>query len=155
MKKRPGSCRRIRRLLIADDHLIVAEGLAKICSDLADTIELVISGDQLLDRVQETPPDLVIAETELPILSGINAMRIARSRGQALPFLFLTRRADLGEAASSVRWGARGYLTKTADQAELLEAVKTVLAGGIYFSVAVLTSPPRSDTGSAYGLTPS
>lgn len=71
------------------------------------------------------------------------------------PLMTRTRRADLGEAASSVRWGDRGYLTKTADQAELLEAVKTVLAGGIYFSVAVLTSPPRSDTGSAYGLTPS
>lgn len=153
-QRQPG-CKEIRRLLIADDHLIAAEGLARICSDVAETIELVISGDQLLKSLRQTPPNVVIAETTLPIISGLDAMRFARSEGYLMPFLFLTRHGDLGEAASAVRWGARGYLTKTADQAELLDAVKTVLAGGVYFSAAVLTLSPCSDTGSAYGLTTS
>lgn len=154
-QQRRSGCKRIRRLLIADDQAIAAEGLARICSDVAETIELVVSGDQLLKSLRKMPPDLVIGESALPIVSGIDAMRVARSEGYAVPFLFLTRSADLREAASSIRWGARGYLTKTADQAEVLEAVETLLAGGIYFSSEVLTSAPCLDAGNAYGLTAS
>lgn len=152
---RQSGCKRIRRLLIADDQLIAAEGLARICCNVADTIELVVSGDQLLKSLRTRPPDLVIGETRLPILSGIDAMKVARSEGHAVPFLFLTRHANVCETAASVRWGARGYLTKTADQTEVLEAIESVLAGGIYFSSTVLTSPRCSEARNASWLTTS
>lgn len=149
---RPESCQKIRRLLIADDHLIVAEGLARICSNLADTIELVVSGEQLLRSVRRSPPDLVIAETALPLISGLDVMRVAKSEGFAFPFLFLTRHRDAAEAAFAMRRGAGGYLSKASDEAELLQALAVVWAGGRYVSPWVVASGECLDPALSHGL---
>lgn len=149
---RPESCQKIRRLLIADDHLIAAEGVARICSNLADTIELVVSGEQLLRSVRRSPPDLVIAETALPLVSGLDAMRVAKSEGYAFPFLFLTRHRDAAEAAFAMRRGAGGYLSKASDEAELLQALAVVWAGGRYVSPWVVASGGCLDPSLSHGL---
>lgn len=148
----PRSCQRIRKLLIADDHLIAAEGLARICFDLADMIELVVSGEQLLKRLRNASPDLVIAETALPIVSGLHAMTVARSEGYAVPFLFLTRHRNAAEAALAMRQGARGYLSKAADEAELTQAIATVLTGGRYVSASVLAAGACLSPAQFFGL---
>jgi len=132
--------------------LIVAEGLARICSNLADTIELVVSGEQLLRSVRRSPPDLVIAETALPLISGLDAMRVAKSEGFAFPFLFLTRHRDAAEAAFAMRRGAQGYLSKAADEAELTQAIEIVMTGGRYVSALVLATGACLNPAQFFGL---
>lgn len=120
------------RLLVADDHLVVAQGIERLLRECFEHVDLVISGEAVVDRVLLGQVDLVITDISMTGISGIEAMRRLRRCGLATPFVFLTMHSDCRMAAEAIRGGASGYLLKSAAGDELVRAIHEVLAGRSY-----------------------
>jgi two-component system, NarL family, invasion response regulator UvrY len=127
------------RILIADDHDIVRQGLEKILrAEYPDAlIEAVADGRQLIARVQESEWDLVISDLSMPSAGGLEALPRIRERQPGLPVLILTMHPEEQYALRALKAGAAGYLTKNADSAELLAAARHVLQGRRYITPSV------------------
>jgi two-component system invasion response regulator UvrY len=127
------------RILIADDHDIVRQGLEKIFrAEYPDArIETVADGRQLLARVQESEWDLVISDLSMPSTGGLEALPRIRERQPGLPVLILTMHPEEQYALRALKAGAAGYLTKNMDSAELLAAARHVLQGRRYITPSV------------------
>ena len=82
------------RLLLADDHVLVAQGLERLLLECFCYIDIVRSGEALVESVQREPPDVVVADISMEGMSGLDAMRMLRSLGIEVPFVFLTMHAD-------------------------------------------------------------
>jgi two-component system, NarL family, invasion response regulator UvrY len=127
------------RILIADDHDIVRQGLEKILrAEYPDArIETVADGRQLMARVQESEWDLVISDLSMPSAGGLEALPRIRERQPGLPVLILTMHPEEQYALRALKAGAAGYLTKNADSAELLAATRHVLQGRRYITPSI------------------
>ncbi|HEY0334804.1 MAG TPA: response regulator transcription factor [Stenotrophomonas sp.] len=128
----PASAPLRRRLVLADDHLLVAQGIERLLMECFDVIALVFNGDDLLDVIRREAPDLVITDISMPGLSGIDVMRRARHEGLFSPFIFLTMHAESEMASRAICAGGSGYVLKNAAGDELLYAVNQVLEGKTY-----------------------
>lgn len=127
-------------LLIADDHLLVAEGVANLLRAEFRKVAIVSDGQDLLATVQSDPPDLAIIDIALPMCNGLDAAREIRKIAPAVRVIMLTMHKEPDLIRQAFRAGASGYVLKEAAGLELLEAVKTVLQGGTYLSPE-LTGP--------------
>lgn len=122
------------KVLVADDHTMVADGLGRIVADVADLLGPVHDGRQLVDAVQRLKPDIVVSDVEMPELSGIDAMRRLRAEGSSVRFIFLTVHRSPQLAAEALRLGAAGYLLKEDAGDELLGAIRAVSGGRTYLT---------------------
>lgn len=125
------------RLIVADDHCLVAEGIEHLLGESYDLVEVVNDGHQLVDAVHRLHPDAVVSDISMPGLSGIEALRQLRGEGYRTPFIFLTMHAEPALAAAAMRAGANGYILKYAAGRDLVDAVRQVLDGGIYVTPSV------------------
>jgi two-component system invasion response regulator UvrY len=130
------------RLLLADDHRIVREGLKQV---LADAPEVVVvaeaaSGAQALQAVRAAGGrdalDLVLLDIAMPEGDGLDVLQTLRSEFPTLPVLMLSTYPESQYAVRCIRLGAAGYLHKSADPDDMLAAVRKVAAGGVYVSSA-------------------
>ena len=120
------------RVLIADDHAIVAEGLRSLLEKTCDVIGVVLDGRQLLAEAPELKPDVIVLDIGMPLLNGLDA---AERLQQSLPhakLVFLTMQDDPNLAAAALNLGAVGYVLKHAATSELLVAISAVLQGKSY-----------------------
>ena len=123
------------RLILADDHLIVRQGIrALVEREGMQVIAEAADGLQLVQHVTAQLPDVVVAEVSMPILNGIDSTRQMLALFPSLGVVLLTMYDDESCVAEALRAGARGYVPKTQAADELLEAVRTVAAGGTYLS---------------------
>jgi DNA-binding NarL/FixJ family response regulator len=136
-------------VLLADDHALIAEGLARLIGDVADLVGQVNDGLRLVEEARRLRPDIIVADITMPGMSGIDAMRQLKSEGSASRFIFLTIHADARLAAEAMRAGASGYLLKQAAGNELFDAIHAVMSGRTYLTPLItgevlrkLTSPP-------------
>lgn len=118
--------------VIADPHLVVAQGLARLLSAVVGAVKIVGSGEELIDSARHSPPSLVIAEVKLPGIGGIEAMALLQSQKPKIPFAFLTTTSEPSTALKAIRAGARAYLPKTIAAEELLRALENVAGGRSY-----------------------
>jgi DNA-binding NarL/FixJ family response regulator len=125
---------RHRRVVLADDHRVVAQGIEHLLEDRFDSIELVSSGVELVEAVRRDPPDVVVADISMPGLTGIQALRRMREEGYEMPVVFLTMHDESSMAAEAIRAGARGYVLKSAAGEELVRALAGVMGGHTYVS---------------------
>ena len=123
---------RYRRVVLADDHRVVAQGIEHLLEDRFDSIELVSSGEELVAAVRRDPPDVVVADISMPGLTGIQALRRMREEGYEMPVVFLTMHDESSVAAEAIRAGARGYVLKSAAGEELVRALTGVMGGHTY-----------------------
>ncbi|WP_419403067.1 response regulator [Stenotrophomonas rhizophila] len=123
---------RYRRVVLADDHRVVAQGIEHLLEDRFESIELVSSGQELVDAVRRDPPDVVVADISMPGLTGIQALRRMREEGYEMPVVFLTMHDESSVAAEAIRAGARGYVLKSAAGEELVRALAGVMGGHTY-----------------------
>ncbi|RRU03704.1 response regulator transcription factor [Stenotrophomonas sp. 278] len=123
---------RYRRVVLADDHRVVAQGIEQLLVGRFDSIELVTSGEALVESVRRDPPDVVVADISMPGLSGIDAMRVIREEGYDVPVVFLTMHDETNMAAQALRAGAKGYVLKSAAGEELVRALDGVMDGRTY-----------------------
>ncbi len=127
------------RVVLADDHPMYRYGVAAVLADFPD-IELVAqaaSGQELLAVVESTRPDVVLTDLRMPDLSGIEVTRRLTSTQPDLPVLVLTMHDDDESVYGAMRAGARGYLLKGADGAELVSTIRTLAGGGTVFGPSV------------------
>ncbi len=122
------------RVLIADDHLLVAEGLQRLLADGFELCGVVKDGQELIEAVRSVRPDVVVADISMPNMSGIDAMRALRNEDDETPFVFLTMHGEPALAAEALRLGASGYVLKTAAGDQLVHALHEALAGRTYVS---------------------
>lgn len=119
------------RVLIADDHPVVRQGLRTFL-ELQDDIEIVAEatdGGDAVAKVRELKPDVVLMDLVMPQLDGIEAIRQVREVSPASKVIVLTSFDDREKVYLSVKAGAAGYLLKDADPQELAEAIRTVQRG--------------------------
>jgi DNA-binding NarL/FixJ family response regulator len=121
-------------VLLADDHAIVAEGLASLLRGEFALVGVATDGAQLLEAAGRLRPDVIVSDLAMPGLSGLDVLRRLRADGLATRVIFLTMHADAQLAAEALRAGAAGYVVKQAAGKELIAAIHAVLRGKTYLT---------------------
>lgn len=122
------------RLLLADDHKLVLDGISKLLEDEPFTIDTVEDGRQVLAVAEELQPDIIVLDISMPFLNGIDAARRLRKIVPRAKILFLTMHADQEYVREALRAGASGYLLKRSAASELVVALHEVAQGRAYIS---------------------
>jgi len=126
------------RLLICDDHLIVRQGLKQILADTPD-IEVAAeasSGCEALRLARQGGIDVVLLDIAMPNRDGLETLKQFRGELPRLPVLMLSTYPDKQYAVRCLKLGASGYLNKSADTDQLLEAVRKAANGGVFVTTA-------------------
>ena len=126
--------RNLPRVLIADDHTLVAEACRKLLESDYEVVATVGDGRDMVKAVAELRPHLVIVDIAMPLLNGFDAGQQAKELFPAVKLVFLTMSRDTDLAAEAFRRGASGYLLKSCAASELVLAVREVLQGKSYLS---------------------
>jgi DNA-binding NarL/FixJ family response regulator len=129
------------RIVIADDHLLVAEGVANLLKAQFPDVTLVQNGHDLLQRVQTDPPELAIIDVALPLCNGLDAAREITRTAPGVKVIMLTMHKETDLVRQALLAGASAYVLKDSAGMELLKAAETVLKGGTYVSPAIEFSP--------------
>lgn len=124
------------RVLVADDHAIVREGLKQI---VADTPDISVAGEakngqEVLDAVSKNGYDVVLLDISMPDRSGLDILNQLKSQKPELRILILSIYPEEQYAVRALRAGASGYLTKESAPDELIAAIRKVSSGGNYIS---------------------
>jgi DNA-binding NarL/FixJ family response regulator len=122
------------RLLLADDHELLVDGLRKLLEPEYAVVESVGDGRAAVAAYARLQPDLLLLDVGLPLLNGIEAARQVRGKSPAARILFVTMQTDRIYVEEAMRAGASGYVLKHAAARELVEAIRMVLGGGTYVS---------------------
>ena len=122
------------RVLIADDHLLVAEALKSLLSDEFDLVGVVGDGRELVEAAGKLKPDVIVADVTMPHLNGIDALAQLRTRGDRVPVVFLTMHNDVTFARRALQAGASGFVLKHSASTELIAALRAALAGKTYLT---------------------
>jgi DNA-binding NarL/FixJ family response regulator len=127
------------RLVIADDHAIVREGLKRIVSD-APELQVVgeaADGTEVMQRVRELEVDVLVLDLSMPGRSGMELIKLVKAEKPKLRILVLSMHQETQYAVRAIRSGASGYLTKESAPAQLVQALAKIAAGGAYISAEV------------------
>lgn len=120
------------RVLLADDHAIVTEGLKSILDPEFELVGTAQDGRALLAAAEELQPDVIVADITMPRLNGLDAVRALKKKDARAKVVFLTMHSDADLATEAFRAGASGYLLKQSASEELITAIRTVLQGEVY-----------------------
>ncbi len=126
--------KRRTKVLLADDHAIVAEGLASVLKDRYDLVGIVADGSELIDAARKLQPDVIVSDIAMPVLGGLEALRRLKMAQSAAKVIFLTMHADAQLATEAFRAGACGYVLKQSAGEELISAIQEVLQGRTYLT---------------------
>ena len=125
------------RILLADDHILVLEGIKKLLEPHFELAGAVADGRALLDAAKELEPDVVLLDISMPLLNGIDAARQLRKSLPSVKIVFLSMHADPTYVIEAFRAGGSGYLLKRSAASELVFAIEEVLKGRYYVTPAV------------------
>ncbi len=120
------------RILLAEDHMLVAEALQKLLEPQFEVVGIVSDGRALIQTAKRLNPDLVFVDVGMPLLNGLDAARQLRQLMPHLKMIFLTMNEDPEIAMEAMACGASAYLFKTSASAELLKAIQEVLQNRTY-----------------------
>jgi DNA-binding NarL/FixJ family response regulator len=120
------------KVLLADDHTIVAEGLRSLLEGEFEFVGTVGDGRALLDAARNLKPDVIVADISMPLLNGLDAARQLKRDGVTAKIVFLTMHAEAHLAAEAFRAGASGYVLKSSAGEELIAAIHEVAKGRAY-----------------------
>ena len=101
------------RILLADDHIIVSQGLQSLLEDEFDVVGSVTDGRALVDAARLLKPDVIVADISMPILNGVDAVRQLRREGDKTKVVFLTMHTDAQIAVEAFRVGRDRIRRKT------------------------------------------
>src|SRR5271163_87079 len=122
------------RVLIADDHILVAELCKSLLESEFNVVGVVGNGCEMVRAAGELKPDVIVVDIAMPILNGLDAGRQVKEMLPAVKLVYLTMNSDADVAAEAFTRGASGYLLKTCAAAEMVLAVREVLRGKSYLS---------------------
>jgi DNA-binding NarL/FixJ family response regulator len=140
------------RIVLADDHAIVREGLKRIVSDVADFTVAgeAADGTQVMSVVRSLEFDVLVLDLSMPGRSGMELIKLVKAEKPRLRILVLSMHQETQYAVRAIKSGASGYLTKESAPAQLEQAIRKIAAGGAYISAEVaeqlaLGAMPGSD----------
>ena len=148
------------RILVADDHRMVAEGLRSVLEPDFELLEIVEDGRALVEAALRLRPDIIVADITMPQLNGLDAVEQIRRSGCDAKVIFLTMHKDAVYAARAQRVGASGFVLKHSASTELLTALRMVLEGRTYVTPQIaellerLPAMPARETDELLLLTP-
>jgi DNA-binding NarL/FixJ family response regulator len=124
------------KILIADDHSIVRQGLKQIVTETQDMVVAgeASDGQELLNKINEGDYDVVVLDITMPCVNGMDALKELRTKWPKLPVLMLSIHPEEHYALRALKAGASGYLTKESAPDELVVAIRKVSRGGKYIS---------------------
>jgi DNA-binding NarL/FixJ family response regulator len=137
------------RVVLADDHTIVTEGLCRLLEPEYAVVATVADGEALIAAALELRPDIVIADISMPTRNGIDAIREIRRELPQVRAICLTMHMDRMYLAEAFEAGASGFAVKHAATEELRHAIRAVLGGGVY--VSPLVGGRGADRGRRFG----
>jgi DNA-binding NarL/FixJ family response regulator len=139
------------KILLADDHAIVREGLRKLLETDSE-LEIVAearNGREAVALVGKTSPDVVIMDLAMPLMNGLTATRLITGRQKGVKVIVLTSHDSDINVKELREAGASGYLLKQSDAAELFRAIREVNRGGSVFSPSIVKRLNRREVGRA------
>jgi DNA-binding NarL/FixJ family response regulator len=122
------------RILVCDDHLLVAEALRSLLTPEFDLVGVVEDGRALIEAAGTLRPDVIVADISMPQLNGIDALVRLRQDGDRTPVVFLTMHPDVTFARRALEAGASGFVLKHSAPVELVTAIHAALEGRIYLT---------------------
>jgi DNA-binding NarL/FixJ family response regulator len=127
------------RILVADDHAVVREGIKQILAGLDDMIveDETDSGQDVLAKIAQKKYDLILLDISMPGKSGLEVLEEIKIVQPKLPVLILSMHPEEQYAVRMLRAGAAGYLTKASAPQELMNAIRKVSKGGKYVTVSL------------------
>ena len=125
------------RVLIADDHNLVAELCKQLLENDFEVVGTVGDGRALVRAAGELKPDVILVDIAMPVLNGLDAGRQIKKVLPTVKLIYLTMNPDADVAAEAFARGASGYLLKTCAATEMVQAVREVLRGKTYISKAL------------------
>jgi DNA-binding NarL/FixJ family response regulator len=124
-------------VLIADDHVILAEGLVSLLKDHFDVVGTAADGQQLVDLAVQLRPEVIVVDVNMPGLNGLDALALLKKKGLTSKFVILTMHGEVAIATRAIRTGASGFLLKYSAGEELVDAINEVLRGHMYLTPAI------------------
>ena len=125
------------RILLADDHTMMAEALKHLLQEEFDVVGTVADGRALLKAAAELEPDLVVVDIAMPLLNGLDACEQLKTVQPGIKVIFLTQHRDPQYAAEAFKRQASGYLLKDGAASELTTAIREALKGRWYVSPSI------------------
>lgn len=122
------------RVVLADDHIIVAEGLRRLLEPEFELVGVVEDGRALLGAVRELKPDVVISDITMPELNGVEALEELKRVNPDVRVVFLTMHHNAAYARKALEAGALGYVLKHSAPEELILAVRAAAAGRTFIT---------------------
>jgi len=139
------------RIVLADDHALVLEGLRALLSDEPDlrVVATATDGERLLEAIKRFSPDVVVMDLQMPFMDGLTCLRHIRVEGLPVRVLVISAFRDTHSLRSAVEGGADGFALKTDPPNMTLSAIRQVAAGHMVFPQAVrrwLIRKPQPDS---------
>ena len=130
---------RIFRILIADDHAVVRQGLKLLINSQPDmtVVGEAADGAAVLEQAAAIKPDIVVMDLSMPGMNGLVATRALKEARPSVEVVALTRHDDETFLQEVLRAGASGYVLKQSNPVEFLQAIRAVAAGGVYLDPAM------------------
>ena len=122
------------RIVIADDHTLIAEGFHKLLEKEFEVVAKVHDGHSLIEAARKLHPDVLLVDIGMPLLNGLEAAQRIKRTLPDIKVIFVTINRDADVVAEAFRGGASAYLPKTAAASELVSAIHKALKGECYIS---------------------
>jgi DNA-binding NarL/FixJ family response regulator len=149
------------RVLLADDHRVVSEGLKRLLADDFELVGMVEDGRALVATAKKLKPDVVVADISMPHLNGIDAMALMKKDNPHIKVVFLTMHQEPAYARRALEAGAAGFVVKHSAPEELVMAIQAALKGHTFITPSLASEvlrqsrhEPREDKNGGQLLTP-
>lgn len=120
---------KLPRIILADDHTLVAEALHQLVAPYFDVVATVADGRALLETAVSLKPDAIVVDVAMPLLNGLEACRQVKVSMPSVKLVFLTMNEDPEIAVEAMKVGASAYVLKKSAASELLQAIRAALRG--------------------------
>jgi len=128
---------KLARVLIADDHTLLAEALRTLLQNHCEVVGIVGDGRALLEAAHRLKPDVAVVDLAMPLLNGLDATHQLKEKMPGLKVIFLTMNQDPELARRAMQAGALGYLLKRSAASELIHAIREALKGRTYVTAEI------------------
>jgi DNA-binding NarL/FixJ family response regulator len=126
------------RVLLADDHALIIEGLKSLLANEFEIVGIATNGRDLVTATEQLKPDAVLLDVSMPVLNGMEATRQIKSIAPAVKIVFITQKSEREYVQAAFRFGASAYVLKQSVTGEVVPALREALAGRYYVTPSLL-----------------